>query len=99
EGPLMHLPCLVPGSLRGCYEAIIEAALTYGFYPPEVYRDADAAARDHLLRLVETPPHNRYALRTLAWIGDEVVQAAFHRWRNSQPPWYRELADAIGERY
>lgn len=92
--PLMHLACLAPGSLRGWHEALIEAGM---FYPHELYRDADATARDHLIRLLEAPPHNRDALPPLAWIGDAVVQAAFHRWRQSPPTWDPDVGWRIDE--
>jgi hypothetical protein len=91
-GPLIHLACLVPGSLRGCHGDLIEAGM---FYPHELYRDADAAARDDLVRLLETPPHCREALGPLAWIGDEVIQETFHRWRQSPPDWAPDLGWSI----
>jgi hypothetical protein len=77
EEILLHLACLVPGSLRGSHGELIKRGI---FSPPKLYLGTDDATRDRLLRLVEGSGPRVEALAALAWIGDDAVQAAFHRW-------------------
>jgi hypothetical protein len=60
------------------------------FYPDWIYHFADAATRDELLRRVKgsTDASVNGLLQCLAWIGDDVVRAAFATWRDMPPPWH-----------
>jgi hypothetical protein len=93
EEILESLACMVPGSLQGCHPAMVEAGI---FSPDELYRDADPATRDQLIGWAEGTPPKPY-ISLLAYIGDEVVQQTFRRWRQSPPRWDREVAWRIDE--
>jgi hypothetical protein len=86
---LICLACLIPGALDGIHGELLARDR---IYPAELFRGADAAARDRLFGLINSraepdsmmPGHG---LSALAWIGDEVVQSRFREWRNSPPRW------------
>jgi hypothetical protein len=92
EDILLHLACLVPGAITGLHDELIDGGL---LYPTELFRDADSEARERLIELVQKPPHDVLLLGPLAWIGDEVVQRTFHRWRQSPPVWDPEIGFRI----
>jgi hypothetical protein len=89
---LANLGKSLPRSLNGLYTAIIERKL---FWADGVtFREADSATRDQLLYLLETDLDRVLrdkVLCALAWIGDEVVQETFKRWRHTPPPWRSAL--------
>ncbi len=91
---LGDLAIFVPGALRGLYPQLIEREL---FWPGQMYLHADAAARNQLIALVEETMEGSYersyALKSLAWIGDETVQAQFSIWRRKPPTmWTRSVS-------
>jgi hypothetical protein len=89
EDILLRLACFVPGSLQGIHQHLVKLEM---FYPGELYRGADAAARDQLIELVEQDHKNRnHLLIALAWIGDETVQQRFAEWQQSPPEWSSSL--------
>jgi hypothetical protein len=57
-------------------------------YPGILYKGAEPAIRDELIRLVDMDEANRnHLLLALAWIGDEEVVRLFAKWRRSPPAW------------
>ncbi len=88
---LLTLACLFPGSLSSIQLRLAECSV---FTPGEMYLGADAGTRDLLLSLVDSKPFQ--ILSALAWIGDEVVQSKFHRWRD-KAPWRGQLPKQIRE--
>lgn len=82
----------VDGGLLGIYPELLARDL---LWPGWIYRGADSATRDHLIRLVEERAPHRQALNNLllclAWIGDETVQALFRAWREQPPAWSAAL--------
>ncbi|HEY7125388.1 MAG TPA: hypothetical protein VH540_15650 [Ktedonobacterales bacterium] len=87
ERMLLRVANLVPGALQGLYSELIEREL---FWRSQ-HCEADPTTRDQLLLLLEEKAEDLGALSTileaLAWIGDEQVQAQFHKWRQSPPTW------------
>jgi hypothetical protein len=88
EDIIRLLACLVPGALKGFHKelALREICLYHGF----PFRDADAETRDLFIRellLLELETASAKSLRldhilkAVVWIGDDVVQALFRRWR------------------
>lgn len=92
---LGDLAIFVPGSLRSVYPRLIEREL---FWPDQMYLHADAQARDQLIARVEGAAEYHYelyfALESLAWIGDEPVQAKFSAWRRKPPAWWAKGVNA-----
>jgi hypothetical protein len=87
EKVLLHLSCLVPGSLDGLHT---DLARQGAFEYPIIYRGADAAARDEMLYLLtntDEPASIRELLCALAWVGDLAVRARFAEWWVAPPPW------------
>jgi hypothetical protein len=87
EKVLLHLSCLVPGSLDGLHA---DLARRGAFEYPIIYREADATARDEmlsLLTLTDDPAAIRALLCALAWVGDLAVRARFAEWWSTPPPW------------
>lgn len=97
SGLLGAIANYVDGALVGLYPEMLARDL---YYPAWVYRGADPATRDELIRRVEAlTPEVRAAnkqllnelLLCLAWIGDEGVQRQFAAWREQPPSWRADL--------
>jgi hypothetical protein len=95
EPVLLGLSCSFPGSLTGLHQTLLDGET---FVADQAFRDADAGTRDRLIRTLEEDPNEPDALRRLAYIGDEVVQAQFHRWRQSPPGGCTHIATEIDSR-
>jgi hypothetical protein len=91
---LQELAWLFPGSMTGLHQRLLDRGISV---PDELFRDADPDTRDRLIRMVEDNPQGKLAARQLAYIGDPVVQSAFHRWRRSPPRGDPNLAGTIEE--
>jgi len=89
---LARIANFVDGGLLGMYSELLTREL---FWPGAMYRGADPASRDHLIRRVEDRAPDRKALNDLllclAWIGDETVQDLFRSWRVHPPAWRTAL--------
>lgn len=101
---LTNLANVVPGSLVGLYAELLARDL----YWPEgaMFREADPATRNHLIALIDSGERNSTVgssytpdrlLCMLAWIGDEVVQEAFARWRQTPPAGLVKPEDSLYE--
>ena len=99
QGLLGRIANFVDGGLLGIYSELLARDL---LWPGWIYRGADPATRDHLIRRVEErAPHLKALnelLLCLAWIGDETVQAHFRSWRE-QPPAWRTVLHVAPETY
>jgi hypothetical protein len=84
---LRCLACLRPGSLDGFHHALLDRGI---LYPPVVWHGAGADVASRIVGMLPGEVTN-HLLLTLAWIGDEVVQDAFRRWRNEPPEWVTRL--------
>lgn len=93
-----NLVNVVPGSLDGLHHMFLEWDIFWGCQG--IYREADAAIRDHLITLLEADDiaeHHpsrcspievrKNLLAALAWIGDERVQEHFLKWKKTPPSW------------
>src|SRR4051812_18565708 len=88
EEILLCLACLRPGSLDGLHDALLDRSI---IDPPVMWHGAGPGVAS---RIVSMLPGRATDLRglddlllALAWIGDEVVQDAFRRWRDDPPEW------------
>jgi hypothetical protein len=84
---LRCLACLRSDSLIGHHEALVNHGV---FSPPMLYRGAGNGIARRLLDLMPTDDSN-HLLCALAWIGGEVVEEAFHQWREYPPTWVDRL--------
>lgn len=77
----------VPGALTGLYAALLQRNL--GFVQNSIFREAEPKIRDELITLILSGKRVIYhpvdLFVALAWIGDEVVQSQFQRWREDPP--------------
>jgi hypothetical protein len=95
EEVLLYLACLTPAGLAGHHGGLVQRQIVY---PSEIYRGADAAARDALLEAflgpgMEAGPLSLNLLMgALAWIGDYAVQQVFTRWQLDPPAWAGRVA-------
>lgn len=86
---LHRLAAFVPGSLVDVQKRLVNIGV---FYPGILYYQASAAVRDQLLARVDDPGANaNHLLKSLAWIGDDVVCRRFHEWRGVTPEWSKRL--------
>lgn len=93
-----NLAALVPGSLRGIQLRLAEARQ---LFIPEVYLGAEADVTDELMKLTRAPSDDiKYNLIScLAFIGDEIVQKTFAKWRKKPPSWLKDAQwqiDSLG---
>lgn len=84
---LRCLACLRLGSLNASHHALLDRGISY---PPVVWHGAGADVASRIVGML-TGEHTNHLLLALAWIGDEVVQDAFHRWRDDPPEWVARL--------
>lgn len=86
---LAQLAKIVPGSLHGLYQHLIDRVLYWA--DGVTFREADTAIRDSLLVLLaESETSSREQgdlLCALAWIEDDVVHRLFSHWRHHPPFW------------
>jgi hypothetical protein len=90
---LLGLSCFFPGSLTGLHQTLLDGET---FVEDQAFRDADPETRDLLIQTLEQDPYEVYALQRLAFIGDDVVQARFHRWRLAPPGGEADIAEENG---
>jgi hypothetical protein len=86
---LLNLANGVPGSLVGLYQELLQRDLSFG--EDSIFREADPATRDTIIALLTLGGKTVYSapglLSALSWIGDEVIQRQFQRWREDPPAW------------
>jgi len=86
---LANVANAVPGALAGLYPQLLRQDFSYGM--DALFREADVETRDQLLTWIENEERTVYSrdqlLSCVAWINDEVVRAAFRRWRDYPPAW------------
>ncbi len=78
---LGDLAIFVPGALHNISPKLIEREV---FWPGQMYLHADAETRDQLVTLAKQVRQGQTlssVIESLAWIGDEVVQAKFSGWQ------------------
>ncbi|HEU5375724.1 MAG TPA: hypothetical protein VFV38_09815 [Ktedonobacteraceae bacterium] len=94
---LENIANAVPGALRGLYPRFLQRDFSYGM--EALFREADSDTRDQLILWIENEEKTVYLrdqlLSLLAWIDDEVVLKAFHRWRDNPPAWVEFLPQSV----
>ena len=81
---LCCLACFHPGSLAPFHRTLLLRGL---LYPGVIFHGASSEVAEQIIALCEQDDDQDHALTALAWIGDDVVQAAFSRWRKNPPAW------------
>jgi len=88
ETALCCLACFRPGSLAAFHQKLVERRV---LYPGVIFHGAGPETAEQIIDVCEQEDCHNHALIALAWIGDEIVQAAFARWRKKPPAWKRKL--------
>jgi hypothetical protein len=85
---LCCLACFHPGSLSPFHQTLLGRQ---SLYPGVIFHGASSEIARQIITLCHQGDCHNHALTALAWIGDDVVQAAFSRWRKEPPAWRGKL--------
>lgn len=97
ENLLGQLSTSVPQSVASLCMQFIEDKC---FLPGWLYLGAQPSVTARLLLLLGDPAYREYRnliLFCLGWIGDDLVQARFHSWREQPPSWQSDIYNAPEE--
>jgi len=84
ERALCCLACFLPGSLALFHEELVDRRI---LYPGVIFYGATSAISRKIIPVCDQSEYCNHALVALAWIGDDIVQSAFSKWRKNLPSW------------